>query len=138
MLEPAGEGTHRRAGAIGDHRDRVGGEHRRDVAAVVADLGKCLLQRGDLVGRVLQLDQRQRQPVDEHQHVRAAGLAVLDDAELVDRQPVIGVGIVEVDQLHTGCPHRPVAGPVLHRHPVGDQLVDAGVLVDQALGFGPL
>ena len=45
--------------------------------------------RGVLVGRVLQLDHRQRQAVDEQHDVRPAGVLVLDDGELVDREPVV-------------------------------------------------
>ena len=53
--------------------------------------------RGVLVGGVLQLDDRQRQAVDEQHHVRPARVLVLDDGELVDGQPVVVVRVVEVD-----------------------------------------
>ena len=55
---------------------------------------------GVLVGRVLQFDDAQGQPVQEEDNVGSAGGLVLFDGELVDGEPVVVVGLFEVDD---GC-----------------------------------
>ena len=47
---------------------------------------------------VLQLDNAERQAVDEHHQIRAAVVAAFDDRELVRHQPVVVAGIVEINQ----------------------------------------
>ena len=59
---------------------------------------KRAVQRGVFVAGVFQLDHAERQAVDEDHDVRPPVGLVLDHRELVDRQPVIGGGIVEIDQ----------------------------------------
>ena len=54
---------------------------------------------GVLVRRVLQLDDPQGQAVHEQDDVGAVRVLVLGDGELVDREPVVGRGPVEVDDL---------------------------------------
>ncbi len=47
----------------------------------------------------LQLDLPERQPVDEQQDVRPAVLPAHDDRELVDREQLVLLGILEIDEL---------------------------------------
>ena len=49
------------------------------------------------VGGVLQLDDRERQAVDEQHDVGPPFMAVLDDGELVDRETVVAVRLLEVE-----------------------------------------
>ena len=56
----------------------VVGKERRDLRLVGLELLEGGPDRGVLVRRVLQLDHRQRQAVDEQHHIRPAGVLVLD------------------------------------------------------------
>ncbi len=51
-----------------------------------------------LIGRILELDDCQRQAVDKDQNVRTAVPAVLGDCKLVDGKPVVVVRIVEIQE----------------------------------------
>ena len=55
---------------------------------------------GVLVGGVLQFDDAHGQSVYEQHDVRPAGVPVLGYGELVDGQPVVVGGDIEVDDLH--------------------------------------
>ncbi len=67
---------------------------------------------GRLVGGVLQLDDDERQAVDEEDDVRTPVRPALDDGELVDGQPVVGVGISK----STSRTVSPTMRPVRSRH----------------------
>ena len=84
--------------AVGDHQRRVGAEQRRYLRLVGLQLVERTVEGCVLVAGILQFDHTERQAVDEDHHVRAAVRLVLDHGVLVHRQPVVGVGIVEVDQ----------------------------------------
>ena len=58
--------------------------------------------RGLLVRRVLELDQAQWKAVDEQHDVRPPLVLVLDDGELVDRQPVVVGGVLVVEDGDLG------------------------------------
>ena len=68
---------------------------------------------------------RQRKAVDEEHHVRPAVVLVLDDRELVDRQPVVVVRIVEVDHPRLRAADGAVLRAVLDRHAVHQQAMHA-------------
>ena len=77
--------------AVGGDQRRVGREQRRDLRLVGLKLLEGRPDRRVLVGGVLQLDHRQRQPVDEQHHVRPARVLPFRHGELVDGQPVVVV-----------------------------------------------
>ncbi len=83
------------------------------------DLMEGLPHVGIQVGRVLQLDQREWQTVDEQHDVGPARVVRAGDGELVDRQPLVACRVGPVHQ-----PHEIAAGfavtLVLHRD-TGDQ-----------------
>ena len=143
-LEPlpaAGERAEPRLDAIRDDQQRVVGEQRRDVVQVGLQLVESAVDGGVLVGGVLEFEQRQRQPVDEQQHVRAAvglgarGQVDVGDGELVDRQPVVGARIGEIDQPDFVVLELPAVA-VGDVDAFGEQAVK-GVIVDQrVLAFG--
>ena len=80
-----------------------------------------------LVGRVLQLDDNQRQPVDEQHDVRPAFALVLDDRELVHRQPVVGLWSIEVDHADLGTPDYATGVDVFHRDAINDHPMEGPV-----------
>ena len=101
------------------HDERgVEGEQRRDLRLVGLQLPVRRCDGGVLVGRVLELDDGQRQAIDEQHHVGAALAPVLHDGELVDREPVVGLPVVEVDHPGLRAPDRAAPVAVLHRHAV--------------------
>ena len=117
-LLPCRECAHPRLYPVRDHHQRVVGKERRQLGFVGLQLLKGRINGGVLVRRVLQLDQDEREAVNEDQHVGTTGVLVLRNCELINHQPVVVVRTVEVN--HTGLRPRnaPIRMPVLHRHPV--------------------
>src|SRR2546429_2448142 len=71
---------------------------RRNLLLVCLDL---IMSGGEpLVGVFwnLQLDDSERQTIDEHDNVRSTIVLAFDDGELVHSQPVVRARIVEIDQ----------------------------------------
>ena len=89
-----------------------------------------------LVGRVLQLDHRERQAVDEEHDVGPALVLAFDDRELVDRQPVVVGRIVEVDHPRLVAADGAVRAPVLDRDAVDEHPVDGTVALDERRRVG--
>ena len=84
--------------AVGNHEHRVRAEQRRNLRLVGLQLVEGAVDGGVLVAGILEFDHAQRQAVDEDHDVGPAVGLVLDDGVLVDGEPVVGVGVVEVDQ----------------------------------------
>ena len=78
------------------------------------------------VGRVLQLDQHQRQAVDEQDDVGPARVVRPGDGKLVDRQPFIARRISPVNQAYEVASRFAVKG-VLHRHACHQQSMELPV-----------
>jgi len=55
--------------------------------------------------------------------------------ELVDRQPVVGAGLVEVDQASLGIAYRAIGAAELHRDSIHQEAVGGPVLLDQRRGI---
>ena len=136
-LAPGGERAHARLHPVGDDEQRVRREERRHLRLVGLELLEGAPDRGVLVGRVLELDHRQRQAVDEQHHVRPARVLVLDDAELVDRQPVVVRRVVEVDHPRLRAADAALGVAVLDRHAIHQQAVQGAVARDELRAFGP-
>ena len=140
-LEPLAPGAHHpdpRLDAVGNDQDGIGGEQRRDLGLVGLQLLPGRPDGGLFVGGVFELQHDQRQAVDEEHHVGPAGVLVLHDRELVHREPVVVVGIVEVQDPGLRPGDGAVRSPVLHRYAVHHQPVQVAVALDQvgALGTG--
>ena len=82
------------------------------------------------VGRILQLDQHQRQAIDEEHDIRPAGMVGTLDRVLVDRQPFVVGCIGPVNQADKIAPSFPVF-LILHRHPADQQLVKVPICGQQ-------
>jgi hypothetical protein len=81
---------------------------------------------GVQVGWVLQLDQHQRQAVDEQHDVGPARVVRPLDGELVDGQPLVARWVGPVDQAHKVAARFAVL-LVLHRHAAHQQPVEVAV-----------
>ena len=117
-------------------QDGVEGEQRRQLRPIGPELPPGGVDGGVLVGGVLQLDDAQRQAVDEHHHVGPAFALVLDHGELVDHEPVVGVGLVEVEHPHLRAADRAAVVAVLHRDAVHHHAVKGAVARFQGRSFG--
>ena len=87
-------------------------------------------------GGVLQFQHPKRQAVHEQHHIRPPRMLVLDNAELVHRQPVVGCQVVEVDHLCLGAADTALGIAVLDRHAVHQQVVQRAVADYQIHAFG--
>ena len=133
-LEPLLAGAERpdaRLRAVRHDEDRVRPEQRRDLRLVRAELVEGGPDGRRLVGRVLELDHGDRQAVEEQDDVGPALLAALDHRELVDRDPVVGGRVLEVDDAGLRPGDRAVGAAVLHRHAVDEHPVQRPVPLEQ-------
>ncbi len=130
-LAVGGQGADPRLEAVGDHQHGVGAKERRDLVLVGLELVEGPVQGGVLVPRVLQLHHGQGQAVDKDHHIRAAFALVLDDRELIDRQPVVVLQPVEVDQPGLVTADAAVRAGDLDIHALDDQPVQATVFLDE-------
>ncbi len=135
-LPGAGERAVARLDAIARDEQLVGGEQAGDLLLVGLQLVEGLPGRGLGIARVLELDDGQRQPIDEHDHVRPSVGLALDHGELVDRQPVVGLRVVEVEQPGLVAGDRAVGPRVLDVDTVDEQAMEAAVVLEQARTLG--
>ena len=82
------------------------------------------------VGGVLEFEDGQRQAVDKEHDVGAAVVAVLDHGELVDREPVVGAGVVG-EHLDLCAADSAIGGAVLDLDAVDQEVVGGVVALDQ-------
>ena len=102
-------------------------QQRGNLRLVGLHLGVGAPDRRVLIRRVLQLDQPQRQPVDEDHDVRPAVVLPLDHRELVHRQPVVRAHVAEIHQPHMIARDAAVGARILHRHAVAQHPVKGAV-----------
>jgi hypothetical protein len=118
--------------AVRDDERAVVVEERRYLRLVCLELVQGRPDRGLLVGRVLQLDHAERQPVEKDHDVRPPVVPLRSDhRELVDRQPVVVVRIIEVDHARLPPRDRPIRPSVLDRHAIDEPPMDGPVALDQ-------
>jgi len=94
------QGTQPCGETVADHHRHVGVEQVADFFLVGLDLVEGIPDVGLLVGRVLQLDHRQRQAVDEGHQVRATRLFGAAHGELADQQEIVIARLGKVDQVN--------------------------------------
>jgi hypothetical protein len=87
---------------------------------------------------VLEFDDTEGQAVDEGHDIGSALRLVLDHRVLVDRQPIIGIGIVEVDKAHVIAFDYPIIAVKLDRNPLDQKAMLATIFLDVAFGSGTL
>ena len=104
-----GERPQARVAAVGDDQRGVVDKEAGDFGFVGLELVIGVPDGGLGVGGVFEFDHGQGQAVDEEDDVRAAVVAVLDDGELVEREPVIVRGVVG-QELHLRAAQRAVGG----------------------------
>jgi hypothetical protein len=101
---PAGDRSDAGQHAVRHRQQQVRHEQVRRGLHVAVELVDGDAEVGLGVGRILQLDDRDRQPVQEHRQVRADDLARCPgDAELAHHQQVVRRRIVEVDQARAAA-----------------------------------
>ena len=93
-----GDGAATRLNPVGDHQQFVAGKKRRNVLLVGLKLIEGVLDGGVFVTGVFQLENRQRQTVDEDHHIGTPVLVVLDNGVLVQRHPVVVVDLFQIQQ----------------------------------------
>lgn len=85
-----------RRDSVRDHGQRVEVEHLRNVVAIVADLVERVFDGRLLVVRILQLEQHERQSVDEQHDVGTSGVRSAD-RQLIDDLKAVGFGMLPID-----------------------------------------
>jgi hypothetical protein len=113
--------------AIARHQHGVVVEQGRDLRLVGAELLVGSPDRRILIGGILQLDEAKRQAVHEHDDIRPTVVLAFDDRVLVQRQPVVRAGIVEIHQTHVAARDGAVGPWVFHFHAIAEHLVKSAV-----------
>ena len=130
-FETGGERAEARLNPVRGREHGVGAEERGDIVLVGLELVERSFEGGVLATGVLQLHDGERQAVDEQNHIRPAVVLSFDDRELVHREPVIGLDVVEVDQPHRIATDATVLPGTLHGHAFDQVAVEAAVLLDE-------
>ena len=122
-LLPLGEMTPRserrtdeRVGTVGQDDERVEPEQVRDHVAVVPQV--CVVRVTNVLVRDLQLDEHQRNAVDEQHHISPPPIHVARDPKLRNRQPIVRVSVVPVDEPDSDRPTLAVADSRLNPGPI--------------------
>jgi len=125
-LEPfpsSAEGSDARLRAVGGDQHGVGGKQHWDLRLIGLKLAERRPNIGVLVGSVLQLDHRQRQPVNEQHHIGPAGVLSFAHRELINREPVVFVHIIEVKDARLGTGDRAIIAAVFNRDAIQQHTV---------------
>ena len=129
-LEPFLVGRERadaRLRAVAHHEEFVVVQQRGDFSPVGLELLEGIPNRGLLVGRIFQLDDRERETIEKNHDVGPAVVAGFDDGELIHREPVVRERVVEIHQSHLVALDRAVGPGILHVHAIAQHLVKGAV-----------
>ena len=140
-LEPlpaGGERPNARLDPVRDDKRLVGGEQIGDVRLVRLKLPpRAENVRAGVGGDgAFQLGDRQRQAVHEQNEVGSARVAVLEEGELVDGEPVVGVRIVEIDRPRRRAANAAAGVPILHADALDEHIVKSAVARLDRRAFG--
>ena len=117
--------------SIGYNRHFVVVHQRRNLLLVGLNL---IVSGGEpfvAVFRNLQLDDSERQPVNEYDDVWPAVVLAFNNCELVHSQPVVCVGTVEVDQPNVIARDAAVIAAILDRNTVPQHAMKRAVVADE-------
>ena len=132
-VEASGDGPVARGEAVRDHRKHRRPEQVRDLVLVGLDLVPGRLEIGAL--GALELNDDERDPVQEQDHVRDPG-RLANDVHLVEGVPLV-LGIVPIDE-RAPAPTLLAVVEEVDGHAIHEEVVDAAVLGDQYPGrLGP-
>ena len=125
-LGVAGQRTQPCLAAVRNHQQLVVLDDIGNLFLVGLDLVVGFPDIGLLVGRVLQLQQHQRQAIDEQDHIRPAGVVQPFDGELIDRQPAVLGRVFPVNQANE-VTTRFALFLVFHWHTADQQFVEMAI-----------
>jgi len=128
VLPRPGERARLRRDAVRQHHGLVEGEQVRDLGPVGLDLLERGPQRRVHRPGLLQLDQPERQTIDEQDDVGAAVPLRAMDGELVDRKEVVRARVRPVHQRSADSLHPARRVPVFDGDALREELVEAPVL----------
>ena len=124
--------------AIGNNQQLVVVEEGGNILFIGLQLIESRPDGGVLIGGILELQHGQRQAVDKNHQVGAAGQFTVGagslNGELVDHQPIVGIGTVEIQQAGTGIDQSVIRRLIFDLDAVDQQLVE-GVVVKQQGGL---
>src|SRR5512145_3398767 len=103
-----GQCTQPRLDTVRNNQRLVEHVQRRKLSLVGLQLLEGTPDGGVLGNRVLQLDNRQRQPIDEHHDIRTPSVPKLRHSELVDDQPVVVLWRVVIKHPYRLVTDRPI------------------------------
>ena len=111
--------------AVGQEDERVEPEQVRDRVAVVPQV--CVVRVANVPVRGLELDEHQRDAVDEQHHISPTLVHVVRDPELRHSQPIVRISLVPVNEPHHDRPTLTVIASHLDPRPDPEQVVDLAI-----------
>ena len=117
---------------VGDDERRIACEQRRDRRLIGFELPEGAPHRRILIGRILQLDDAEWQPVDEQHDVQSARLLPINHGELVGRDPVVVVVRIEIEQARLRAGDRSVGVGVFDSDAADQHAMQRAVARDQS------
>ena len=130
-LAPCAERADSRQRPVRHDEGLVGCEQCRDLRLIGLKLLVGHPHRRVLVGWVLEFDDRKRETVHKQDDVRSADVLAFGNRELIDRQPVVVVGDVEVDDASLIACDRAISAAVLDCYAFHEHSVHSAVALDQ-------
>ena len=121
----------RAAMTIGNDQRGVGAKQRPDLRLIGLKLMVRSVDRRILIAGVLQLDDGEREAIDEDDDIGPPVGVILDHRELVDYEPVVSVRVVEVDQPRLLAADGAIRPPHLDRHALDEVAMQPPVLGGQ-------
>lgn len=124
-LEPLPAGAQRtdpRLDSVRDNQCLVVRKQRLDLGLVSLQLLVGVPNRRVFVGRILEFNHAEWESIHEDDDIRPAVVLVLDNRELIDREPVVVLEIIEIDQPHLRPANR-VPASILDRYTIDQRPV---------------
>ena len=134
---PRGERPDARLHAVGNDQRGIGGEERRNLRLISLELLIRAPDGGVLVGRILQLDHRERQAVYKHHHIRAARVLPIGHRKLVHDEPVVVVRCGEVEHSRLRAGDGAIFAPIFHGDAIDQHAVHCAVAFQERRRVGP-
>ena len=125
------QGTDAGLNSVRDDKGGIGAKECANLILVGLHLVKGPVKRGVRGAGALQLEHGKGQAIDEQNNIRSAGGPALDDGELADRQPVIGVGVLKINQAHVIAGEPAILCGEFDRHTLYKVPVCLPVFLDQ-------
>jgi len=130
-----GEGADAGFEAVGEDEEFVVMEEGADLVFVGLELVEGAPDGGAFIGGAFEFDDGEGEAVQEDDDIGAAGVGAFGDGELIDGDPVVGVGVVEIDEAGAVVGDGFILAAVFDGDAVAEEFVELVVSADEGGGL---